>query len=61
MSRIGKLPVHLPAGVTVTFENGLLTVKGLKEGSTHASISAGSQTQSFNITVRKSANGNGWL
>ena len=30
MSRIGKLPVHLPAGVTVTFENGLLTVKGSK-------------------------------
>ena len=30
MSRIGKLPVHLPAGVTVTFENGLLTVKGAK-------------------------------
>lgn len=46
---------------TATLENGLLTVKGLKEGSTHASISAGGQTQSFNITVRKSANGNGWL
>ena len=30
MSRIGKLPVALPAGVTVTFENGLLTVKGTK-------------------------------
>lgn len=30
MSRIGKLPVKLPAGVTVTFENGLLTVKGSK-------------------------------
>lgn len=30
MSRIGKLPVVLPAGVTVTFENGLLTVKGAK-------------------------------
>ncbi|HBN12841.1 MAG TPA: 50S ribosomal protein L6 [Clostridiales bacterium] len=30
MSRIGKLPVALPAGVTVTFENGLLTVKGAK-------------------------------
>jgi len=30
MSRIGKLPVALPAGVTVTFENGLLTVKGGK-------------------------------
>ncbi len=30
MSRIGKLPVSLPAGVTVTCENGLLTVKGPK-------------------------------
>ena len=30
MSRIGKLPVNLPAGVSVTFENGLLTVKGSK-------------------------------
>ncbi len=30
MSRIGKLPVALPAGVSVTFENGLLTVKGGK-------------------------------
>ena len=30
MSRIGKLPVALPAGVTVNFENGLLTVKGGK-------------------------------
>ena len=30
MSRIGKLPVALPAGVSVTFENGLLTVKGSK-------------------------------
>lgn len=30
MSRIGKMPVALPAGVTVTFEDGLLTVKGGK-------------------------------
>ena len=30
MSRIGKLPVALPAGVSITFENGLLTVKGAK-------------------------------
>ena len=30
MSRIGKLPVTLPAGVSVTFDNGLLTVKGAK-------------------------------
>ena len=30
MSRIGKLPVALPAGVTVKTENGVLSVKGPK-------------------------------
>ena len=30
MSRIGKLPVVLPAGVTLSFENGVVTVKGAK-------------------------------
>lgn len=30
MSRIGKLPVVIPAGVTVKAENGLVTVKGPK-------------------------------
>jgi len=30
MSRLGKIPVVIPAGVTVTLENGLLTVKGPK-------------------------------
>ncbi|MCA9354984.1 50S ribosomal protein L6 [Candidatus Kaiserbacteria bacterium] len=30
MSRLGKIPVTIPSGVTVTFENGLLTVKGAK-------------------------------
>lgn len=30
MSRLGKLPVAIPAGVTVTLENGVLTVKGPK-------------------------------
>lgn len=30
MSRIGKLPVSLPAGVTVSFADGVLTVKGAK-------------------------------
>jgi len=30
MSRIGKLPIHIPAGVTVTVENNLVTVKGPK-------------------------------
>ncbi len=30
MSRIGKEPVVIPAGVTVSFENGVVTVKGAK-------------------------------
>ncbi len=30
MSRLGKIPVAIPAGVTVTLDNGLLTVKGAK-------------------------------
>ena len=30
MSRIGKMPIALPAGVEVKFENGIVTVKGPK-------------------------------
>lgn len=30
MSRLGKIPVTIPAGVTVSFENSVLTVKGAK-------------------------------
>lgn len=30
MSKIGKLPVTVPAGVTVTFKDGVVTVKGPK-------------------------------
>ena len=30
MSRIGKLPISIPAGVTVTLNNGLVSVKGPK-------------------------------
>ena len=30
MSRIGKLPIHVPAGVTVTIKDDLVTVKGPK-------------------------------
>ncbi|MEG0831689.1 MAG: 50S ribosomal protein L6, partial [Acidaminococcaceae bacterium] len=30
MSRIGKLPITVPANVTVTIENNLVTVKGPK-------------------------------
>ncbi|MCI7530053.1 MAG: 50S ribosomal protein L6, partial [Christensenellaceae bacterium] len=28
MSRIGRLPIKIPAGVTVSFENGVAAVKG---------------------------------
>ena len=30
MSRIGKLPIHIPAGVTVAFQDGVVSVKGPK-------------------------------
>lgn len=30
MSRIGKLPIHIPAGVTVNFQDGVFSVKGPK-------------------------------
>ena len=30
MSRIGKLPIVIPAGVTVTLNNGIVNVKGPK-------------------------------
>ena len=30
MSRIGKMPIALPAGVTVEFKDGIVTVKGPK-------------------------------
>ena len=30
MSRIGKLPVNIPAGVTISVNNGVVTVKGPK-------------------------------
>ena len=30
MSRIGKLPIHVPAGVSVTINNNVVTVKGTK-------------------------------
>jgi len=30
MSRIGKLPINIPAGVTVTVQDTVVTVKGKK-------------------------------
>ena len=30
MSRIGRMPIEIPEGVTVNYENHVMTVKGLK-------------------------------
>ena len=45
---------------TAEIVDGKMIVKGLKEGQTEAQVT-GSRTDSFVITVRESANGNGWL
>lgn len=36
MSRIGRMPIAIPAGVTVTLEGNVITVKGAKETLTRA-------------------------
>ena len=33
MSRIGKLPIHVPAGVTVTIKDNVVTVKEIGRAS----------------------------
>lgn len=48
MSRIGRKPVNIPAGVTVTADGNVLTVKGPK----------GSLTQKFHPNMNISINGN---
>ncbi len=35
MSRIGRMPIAIPAGVTVTLDGNVITVKGAKETLTH--------------------------
>ena len=45
---------------TAEIVDGKMIVKGLKPGQTEASVT-GSRTDKFVITVRESANGNGWL
>ena len=48
--------------VKPTTEGAKIIFSGLKEGSTKASIAASDgTTHNFNITVRKSASGSGWL
>lgn len=47
---------------TATVEGNKLVVKGTKAGATTAKIATSNgETQTFRITVRKGANGNGWL
>ena len=46
---------------TAEYNEGKVYIKGLKAGQTKATIKSGSLTQSFVITVRESAGGNGWL
>lgn len=46
---------------TGEIKEGKAVFTGLKEGVTTASIEANGTVQKFNITVRKTANGNGWL
>ena len=45
---------------TAEIKDGKMIVKGLKAGQTEAAVT-GSRTDKFVITVRESANGNGWL
>ena len=49
MSRIGKMPVAVPAGVDITIDGALVTVKGPKGTLTHAVASP--------ITVEKNEQG----
>ncbi|MBQ9728922.1 MAG: 50S ribosomal protein L6 [Clostridia bacterium] len=53
MSRIGKMPITLPAGVTVEFVNGVVTVKGPK-GSLSRTIvgNIGIETEGSTLLVK---------
>ena len=51
-----------PAVATAEIKDGKMIVTGLKAGQTQASVTgARTDSYSFVITVRESANGNGWL
>ena len=53
MSRIGKMPIALPAGVTVEFANGVVTVKGPK-GTLQREVvgNIGFETEGTNLIVK---------
>ena len=46
---------------TTHIQGSILTVTGVADGSTTATIQAGNHTQTITITVRKNAGNNGWL
>ena len=46
---------------TAEIVNGKMIVKGLKAGQTKATVTGAARTDNFVITVRQTANGNGWL
>ncbi|MEO6727373.1 MAG: 50S ribosomal protein L6 [Candidatus Saccharimonas sp.] len=55
MSRIGKLPISIPSGVTITVDSDVITVKGAKGELTvpHLSDVTVSETEGTMIVVRK--------
>ena len=53
MSRIGKMPIALPAGVTVDFTNGVVTVKGPKGTLTREVVgNIGIETEGATLLVK---------
>ena len=53
MSRIGKMPIALPAGVEVKFENGVVTVKGPKGALSREIVgNIGIEVEGSNIVVK---------
>ena len=55
-----SVSVDDPSVATAEISGGKMVVRGLKAGQTSASVS-GSRTDRFVITVRETADGNGWL
>ena len=53
MSRIGKMPIAIPAGVTVDFKDGVVTVKGPKGTLTREVVgNIGIETEGTNLVVK---------
>lgn len=46
---------------TISLSGSVLTVKGVKIGSTKATVNVDGKVQTITVTVRKNANDNGWL